>query len=186
MGFSFSAILNEPLGVPFAFFLGTFPANTLYVYGRRFVDQKLGIGEQNVAGKSELEQLQGINRTEVERFQEEGILNILQLAYTNPVDLTFRTNFEFNYVVDCISQALLWLYLGEHGAKLRVRGLRNAQDVYILFERLKSKDAREKKTAEQTLASTAAALGLREEELRHALINVAQDPYTEFICNVWG
>jgi hypothetical protein len=185
MGFAFSSILTESAGVPFAFFLGTFPTSTLYKYGKRFVNQKLGIGEQLTQRKAELEQLQCINRGEMERFQEEGITNICQLAYSNPLDLTLRTNFDWNYIIDCISQALLWLYVEKDIAKLRLLGLRGAQEVYVLFERLRSDDPTTKSTAETFLQATAKVLGLSEAEMRHTLSNVSGDPYTEFICNVW-
>lgn len=186
MGFSFSAILDEAVGVPFAFFLGTFPTNTLYKYGKRFIDQKLGIGEQATEEKSEFEHLQSINRIEAERFQAEGISNLCQLAYSNPVDLTFRTNYDWNYIVDCISQALLWLYLEKDIAKLRLEGLRGAQEVDFLFENLESNDPKKKNIAENCLKRSANLLGLSENELMYTLSNVREDPYTEFLCNVWA
>ena len=45
-----------------------------------------------------------------ERYKDEGITTICGLAYADPIDLTIRTNFDFNYVVDCVSQALMWIY----------------------------------------------------------------------------
>lgn len=185
MGFSFSAMLNDSAGVPIAFFLGTFPTSTLFKYGKRFVNQKIGIGEEPAEGKSELEQVQCINRTEAERFQSEGISNICQLAYSNPVDLTLRTNFDWNYIVDCISQALLWLYVEKDIAKLRLLGLRGAQEVHYLVKCFDCDDLKQKEIAKNCLKATANALGLSDTDLMYTLNNVTEDPYTKFICNVW-
>jgi hypothetical protein len=34
---------------------------------------------------------------------------------SDPIDLTIRTNYDSNYVLDCVSQALMWIYFGEAG-----------------------------------------------------------------------
>lgn len=185
LGVSFAAIIKDPVGVPLAFFLGSFPARTLLKYGRRFVNTNLGIGKQSDEKTSELEQLQSINRVEAERYQEEGKTNILQLAYSDPVELTLRTNFEFNYVLDCISQALLWLYLGKNISKLYPLGLRGAHEAFILNEALNSDDSDSKKIAEDNFKEIAKVLDIKEKALQQTLIDVAEDPYTEFILDIW-
>lgn len=185
LGFSFAATVVEPIGIPLAFFLGTFPMKTLVTYGKRFVTQKLGIGEQRDEPKSELEQLQSIGRIEAERYHEEGKTNILQLAYSDPVDLTLRTNFDFNYVIDCISQALLWLYIGNNIDKLRPLGMRGAYEAATLYSMLNSTDPKEKNIADENLKEIVKALDINERAFQITLLNVAEDPYTKFICDIW-
>jgi hypothetical protein len=185
LGFSFAAVVKDPIGIPLAFFLGTFPANTLLKFGRRFVSQKLRLGEQSPEARSELEQLQSINMVEAERYQEEGVTNILQLTYADPVELTIRTNFDFFYVVDCMSQGLLWLYLGKNVDKLRLLGLRGSHEARVLFELLKSGAAQQKRMANDNLKSIAKVLNIGPETLKKTLFEIAEDPYTEFIYKIW-
>lgn len=188
LGYSVAALLKDEAGVTIAFFLGAFPVKTLTTLGKRLVTTKLGVGDQGVETKSELEQLQGINRLEAERFQEEGITNVLQLAYADPVDLTFRTNYEFNYVIDCMSQALLWLYLDKNIAsdKLRVLGLRGAYEARVLNEMLCSEKAEDRKKAEDNLAEIAKVLNVSERAFYKSLFEIAEDPYTKFLYNIWA
>lgn len=187
LGFSFAAIFKESVGVTSAFFLGTFPSQTLFKFGRRFITEQLKVKGKNPEEPSnELEQLQCINREEAERYREEGKTTILQLAYSDPVDLTMRTNFDFNYVVDCISQALLWLYVGKKDMdKLRPLGIRGAQEAYTLEESLNSNDTEEKTIAEGNFREIAQALNVTENTLKMLLNEVTEDPYTQFIVNVW-
>ncbi len=188
LGYSVAALLKDEAGVTVAFFLGAFPVNTVRTFGKRLVTAKLGIGDQGVETKSELEQLQGINRLEAERFQEEGITNALQLAYADPVDLTFRTNYDFNYVIDCMSQALLWLYLDRNIAsdKLRVLGLRGAYEARVLNELLGSENREDREKAEDNLAEIAKVLNVSEKAFRKSLFEIAEDPYTKFLYNIWA
>ena len=188
MGFSFAATVQDSVGIPLAFFLGTFPANTLTTFGRRFVTKKMDIGDQDAKDKGELEQIQGINKLEAERFKEEDITNILQLAYMDPIDMTLRTNYDFNYVIDCMSQALLWLYLDKNinVDKLRALGLRGAYEARVLQGMLMSSDAAQKQMAENNITELAKVLGVDEKAFRTTLIQVADDPYTKFICNIWS
>ena len=187
MGISFAAIFKDDAGIPLAFFLGAFPAKTLMTLGRRFVTKKLDLGDQAAAEKSEMELIQGINRPEAERFQEEGVTNILQLAYMDPVDMTLRTNYDFNYVIDCMSQALLWIYLDKNINidKLRALGLRGAYEAENLSKLLTSDVLEEKQMAEDNLGEVARILGIDKNAFKKTLLEVADDPYTTFICNIW-
>ncbi len=185
LGFSFAAIFNDTVGITSAFLLGTFPAQTLMKYARRFVNQKMNIADDVTEPLNELQQLQSINKEEAERYRDEGITNILDLAYADPIDLTIRTNFNFNYVLDCASQALLWLYLGKNVEKVRLLGLRGAQEAAALYVGLKSNDPETKKIYEENFKAVAVALGVDEKAFSLTLIQIAEDPYTQFFCNVW-
>ena len=186
LGFSFAAIFNDAVGITSAFLLGTFPAQTLFKYSRRYVNKKFEVDDQNDQPSNELEQLQSINKEEAERYRNEGITNILELAYADPVDLTIRTNFDFNYVLDCSSQSLLWLYLGKNIEKLRVLGLRGAQEAAVLYDGLNSADHNIKKASQNNFREIAKTLGLEEDAFYITLIQIAEDPYTKFIYNVWS
>ncbi len=124
LGYCFGKIAATGMAVPMAFFLGTFPTNTLFKYGRRFVDQKLNLGESANQQSPELEKLQCVGKAQAERFDDVGVSTIGQLAWSNPVDLTIRSNLEFNYIIDTMSQALFWVYAEDSTKELYKFGLR--------------------------------------------------------------
>ena len=170
------------VGIPVAFFLGAFPTNTLFTAARRVAGQQLKLGE-DPSGTLELESLQAIGKDNAERFKDEGITTIVQLAYTDPVDLTIRTNFDFNYVIDCVSQALLWIYIKQN-SDLNMLSLRGAQEAAILVAWFS--DPAHQTEAEATLATAATKLGISEQSLKTTLHQIALDPYTKFLQNAWG
>lgn len=188
LGFSFAALANPAIGVPLAFLLGAFPTQTLMKFARRLVVEQMKLGEQEVDGPSELVQLQGIGRDNAERFQRIDVTTIVQLAWADPVELTIRTNLDFNYIIDCISQALLWVYFTNETSKLYRLSLRGAQEVKYFYDLLESQDPQEalaKARAQQTLIDAARTLTMSVKGLQNTLEQIAGDPYTLFICEVW-
>lgn len=195
-GFAIAALWKSE-GVPLAFFLGAFPTQTLFTIARRIASQKLGLGDQSTAGALELEQLQSVSRTNAEQFGDEGISTIGALAWADPIDLTVRTNFDLNYVLDCMSQALLWVYLAKDADKaksLYALSFRGAQEVSRLVTDLAGLTippaagatlSREQSTALATLNEAAQVLGISAAALVTTLSQVNEDPYTQFILEVW-
>lgn len=124
--------------------------------------RRLGLSEAGDEGKSELEKLQGITPGLAERFQDEGASTILQLAYADPIDLTIRANLSFNFVIDCVSQAVAWLYFEKKLAVTRRYSLRGAHEIH---------------TCVVELDGTVLAKVLRQ---------IAYDPYIEFNHDIWS
>jgi len=193
-GFAFAAIMKDDVGIPLAFLLGAFPTRSLFTMARRIGVQKLGLGDQQSDSSLELEKLQSIGRANAERFQDEGIDAISTLAWVDPIDLTIRTNFDFNYVLDCMSQALLWVYFEDKTRLLFPLSLRGAQEARGLVESLNGVtfplDATQQLNADQkkavaTLQEASKVLGISDAACSTALVQVADDPYTVFIENVW-
>jgi len=185
VGYAFSYGVKEPVGIPLAFFLGTFPLKSLLKYGRRFAAKHLITGTGNEPDASELENLQGVKRQESERFQDEGIANILQLAYSDPIDLTMRTNFDFTYIVDLKAQALLWIYLENRISELRILSIRSAHEVTVLHQLLESDDRHKREMAKANLHEICERLKVNEDSCRKLLLEVAKDPHTEFVFEIW-
>jgi hypothetical protein len=171
------------VGIPVAFFLGAFPTSTLFTAARRLAGQQLKLGEDAASGKLELESLQSVGKDAAERFKDEGIYTITQLAYADPLDLTVRTNFDFSYVVDCVSQGLFWIYLGDKVKDLQAYSLRGAQEVAYFYSGLTKSDPNAA-AALQEIASVKLKIG--KEALQCTLEQVAKDPYTEFLCKIWS
>jgi hypothetical protein len=193
-GFAFAAVLKDDFGTPLAFLLGAFPTQTLFTFARRIAVQRLGLTDQPTDGVLELMQLQSIDRSNAERFEDEGINTISTLAWADPIDLTIRTNFDFNYVLDCMSQALLWVYFQDKTKLLYPLSLRGAQETAALIRALQGISfpvqnaaalSSEQARAVATLQAAAAALAITDQALLTTLDQVANDPYTKFIVEVW-
>jgi len=186
-GYALSKFVKDDFGIPLAFLLGAFPTSTLFTIGRRLASQKLELGEEGKSGPSELEGLQNVGRSDAERFQDEGIATIAELAWVDPVDLAIRTNFEFNYVVDCMSQALLALYFEKDVKQLYRFSLRGAQEVASMIYVLETPTipTSEKDAAAEALIGAAKVLGMESGAFYHTLLFVKYDPYTEFLWQIW-
>jgi len=193
-GFATASVLRDDAGVPVAFFLGAFPTQTLFTIARRLAVQKLGMGDQQSDSGLELQKLQSVSRGVAEAFQDNGIETISALAWADPVDLTIRTNLDFNYVLDCMSQALLWVYFEDRTRDLFRFSLRGSQEVLGLTNAMEGVtlpfDSNQTLTpaqsqAKATLTNVAVALNMSESALLTTLLQVANDPYTRFINEVW-
>ena len=179
-----SRILAETAGLPVALFLGGFPSTTLFQIARRIGAKQLNLGDDPATGALELESLQCVNKANAERYQDEGIQTISQLAYCDPIETTLRTNFDFNYVVDCVSQALLWIYLPNRGTTLFPLSLRGAQEVTSFVSALNGAGAAHDK-ALIALQAAATQIQVPPEALQLTLEQVDADPYTKFLWEVW-
>jgi hypothetical protein len=182
-GWAFAQVVKTDVGVPLAFLLGAFPTTTLFRIARRLASSRLGISEDSDAGTFELEKLQSITKTNAERFYDEGISTIVQLAYTDPIALTIRTNFDFNYVIDCISQSLLWIYFEDKTHALVIYSLRGAQEAASLMKSLSEASTQLQATA--TLNAVAGALNLTPASVQTTLQQISDDPYSQFISSIW-
>ncbi len=182
LGWSLAQVAKEPVGAPIAFLIAGFPTGTIFKFGRRIVSSKLGMGDDPDTGL-ELEKLQSVTKTNAERFYDAGVSTIVQLAYADPIDLCIRTGFDFNYVIDCASQALLWIYMGDLTPKLAKYSLRGAQEVHTLVQDLE--DPASKVAAEALVQEVATLSGVSAVAMKATFEQVAEDPYTKFILSIW-
>lgn len=176
------------LAVPIAFLLGSFPTKSISTLARRFARRTLNLGaDADQETESQLQKIQGIDTRIAERFAEEGVTTIVQLAYADPVELTIRcASFSFSFVVDAASQALAWLYLEDSLAKLRGYSLRGAQEIASLVSELDGDDASLKQIARTTIDEAAVTLNAKATSFERALREIADDPYTQFLSAVWA
>ncbi|PYL53072.1 MAG: hypothetical protein DMF29_09470, partial [Verrucomicrobia bacterium] len=184
LGISLAAFAKKDVGVAVAFLLAAFPTTTLFRLSRRLLGKQLSLGESTENGKLELEKLQCMGRSNAERFLDEGITTIAELAWSNPIDLTIRTNRDLNFVIDSISQALLWIYFKDV-EKLYPFSLRGAQEACTLLEEYRSHDSNIKAAAAHTLKAAASAVKLDEKTFSYTLVTVTEDPYAEFLYSIW-
>jgi hypothetical protein len=184
LGVSLATFAKDNVGIGIAFLLAAFPTTTLFRLSRRLVGKQLSLGESTENGELELERLQCMGRSNAERFLDEGITTIAELAWSNPIDLTIRTNRDLNFVIDSISQALLWVYFREV-EKLYPFSLRGAEEACTLLEEYKSPNVKVQQAAAHTLKVAAAAMSLDEQTFSYTLTTVAEDPYAEFLYSIW-
>jgi hypothetical protein len=185
MGLAMTSIMSDQAGPALAFLLGAFPTTTLFKYAQRLGDRRLKLGDTPAAQETfKLEALQGVGRSEAERFAEEGVRSLLRLAYSDPIELALRTNFELDYVVDCVSQALLWTYVSTNLKKVQALGLRGAVEAENLREALESGALQA--AAMDDLKEIATALGVSVATVRRVLDRVNSHPHAEFMRNVWA
>jgi len=188
MGYAFSSIAGDKAGNWIAFALGAFPLATLIMILQR-VSKKI-FGDTVVdkqATEDDINQLQGVNAAIVERLADEDITTVTQFAYRDPVRLVMRSNLSFNFVTDCMSQALAWIYFETRLAELRALGLRGAVEIKQFDD-----DTNPDPHAQATQARAAALikvlsdkLSLSVDTVQHVLRQMSEDPFTVFLQQVW-
>ena len=188
MAYALSSLANEAVSPAVAYILGTFPTQTLMTIARRAGMAALKMTSIDVEGKAEgkLLDLQGIDRGNAERLADDGINTVIELAYCDPISVSVRTGLDIICVLDIASQALLWMYLEEGLATSRKFGLRGASEVIWLYDELQSEDLGIKQEATNKMEALATALGVPALGLKNCLLQVAEDPYAQFIQKVWG
>src|SRR5262249_36776758 len=110
MGYAF-AVIAPPVGPFVAFAIGAFPLAKVTTMLQQLANKNLNLAATEEEAKDDIIQLQGINKTIAERLINEDITTVTQVAYCDPVQLIMRSNLTFNFVTECMNQALAWMYL---------------------------------------------------------------------------
>ncbi|HXC54649.1 MAG TPA: hypothetical protein VNU97_05100 [Rhizomicrobium sp.] len=130
-------MVTPAVALPLAFAIGAFPLETVRVILRRFASNTLNLGlgvDDN--SPDQILNLDGIDHPICDKLMDADITTIAQLAYCDPVQLSMRTGLGFDYVVDCVSQAIAWMYLGDRMDDLRPASLRGAIEIYWFVRQL--------------------------------------------------
>jgi hypothetical protein len=186
LGLAVGAIVKPDVFSFVAFGLGAFPLETIQTFLRQLSAKALNI-ELGTAQNSDLLRLDGVDQILVERLAHEDITSIVQLAYYDPIQLTMRSNLSFNAVVDLVSQALAWVYIGEKLPLIRPLGLRGAYEMRQLCDDL-TPDATDinRTNAQNILPEIAQRLDVSQEKMWYVITTIAYDPYTDFIYRTWS
>lgn len=188
MAFSISTVFNGALGAPIAYLLGTFPTETVFTIGRRALAKALSSDGLAKEVQHEIQKLTAVDIDAAERFGDEGVTSVLQLAYSDPVRLAIRTNLGFSYVVGCQCEALLWIYLQDQTPRLRPLGIAGAYECRVLWEILADDtDSLAYNRTKQVVDAATKILGLpTSEAVYNVLYQVAEDPFTCFVFACWA
>ncbi len=185
MGYAFANMLPN-FGLTVAFALGAFPLDTLTSILRRLLYNWSQLKPTEDEAASDISKLQGVNREVVERLAKEDITSVVELAYCDPVRLTMRSNLSFNFVTDCMGQALAWMYLEDKLKEVRPMGLRGAIEISHLHEEMPGGGLALRSDASTIVDQAAKKIGQDPETLRNTLEEIALDPFTSFLNSVWS
>ena len=191
MGYAFAVIAAKSVGPFVAFALGAFPLGALTSMLRRLTNKSLGIDASTDEANDAIIKLQGVNQAIVERLSHEDITTITQLAYCDPVRLVMRSNLSFNFVLDCMNQALAWMYLQASLETIRPFGMRGATEIRMLmqdFDRTAPMTPEQQAAHDQAVAAfplIATAVKQDPATLQVAFRQIAGDRFTDFLCRAW-
>jgi hypothetical protein len=186
LAWALKQVLIENLAFPAAFLIGVFPTNTLMTIVRRLTYQRLGFAEDSRTGENDIKNLPAIDQNKAEQFQDQGITTIPQLAYYDPFKLAMQTNIDYDYIVDCISQALLFVYVGRECLdKLSRNGIRGAYEMRAILLDIEEGDPGEREQAKLKLTNIAEQIGWSVDSLKNVCIEAGGDPCTIFIYETW-
>ena len=128
-------VFSQPIGQFVAFGIGLFPIKDTFEYFRNATKKRLDIKiDQHPPIGLPMELAQGLNKTVVDRLEEEGITSLVDLAYSDPIKLFLKTNYPWAWVIDVMDQALLINYLGAKIDSLRPIGIRGSIEMSVLGE----------------------------------------------------
>lgn len=191
LGQAFAAVAAPALAPFISFALGAFPLDPLIIILRRLTMQKLGIEDKAEEADALLTKLAGVNKEIADRFGHIDIFTILQLKEADPVSCARRTNLSFNFVLECISQAIAWRYFKEKLDILRQYGMPAAYEIGSFIGELDYAETTDQKKvaakvrAKVILTEIAKKLDLSETALENTMREVADDPYTIFLKQVY-
>lgn len=186
LAYALAPLANPDFAFGIAVLMGAFPTRTLFTLSRRVTRQQLQLQGADGSDESELQKLAGVDRRVAERFADEGVVTLVQLAYSDPVDLTMRcSSYDFSFVTDLASQALARTYLGDAIADLGPYSLRGAHEIGTLIEELDGSHQKQSDDARATIDAVAQKLAIDAVVLERTLREIAEDPYTNFVREVW-
>lgn len=125
------------------------------------------------AAEPPLWKIQGMQEVTIDRLAALGIYTTQELAYSDPLMLLFRTNFQPKVVIDWIDQSLLYNYVGENIKELRVRGIRGSIEMTGL------------KDGDPVLEPISKILKITQSELLYIRDKLLNDYQVKLISTLW-
>ena len=186
VGFALSSLVKNDAAMIIAFSVGAFPLQAIADILRRNAQKQLGETARLDSATDLITKLSGVDAAVFTRMSDIGVTTIAQLAESDPIQLTMRTNLAFPYLLDLTSQALAWNYLEAKLALIRPMGLRGACELGVLNTEANTDGSPYQANAAALIAQAGATLGLTPEQFNNVLHQVADDPYTAFLIEAYG
>lgn len=185
MGYALAAVAANSLGPFVAFSAGAFPLATLTLMLRRMAEKNLSLGQTVDEANDDIIKLQGVNKPIVERLFQEDINTVTQIAYCDPIRLVMRSHLSFNFIIDCMNQALAWLYFEDDLNTIRPLSIRGAVEIRNLIHAYDDAADANHQRALDAFPKIAAAIKQDPATLQMTFREIAADPYTIFLHSVW-
>jgi hypothetical protein len=186
MGYALSSIAAKGIGPLVAFAFGAFPLGAVQIFLQRIAAKQLSLDMSADEKRDQVTKLSGVDPQIADRLRDADISTVPQLAYCDPVQVSMRTNLGFSFVLDLMGQALAWIYLEAKMEALRPLGLRGAVEIRNLVDDLGADDTALRASAEATFAAAARAASVEPASaFRGVCEEIAEDPYTQFISEIW-
>lgn len=142
-----------------------------------FLRNKIAVFKEAHAGEPPIWKIQGMPQDTIDRLATLGIRTTQEMAYSDPLMLLFRTNFQPKIVIDWIDQCLAYNYfgdqLGDDLKLLRARGIRGS----IELSGLKDNDP--------ALPEIAQILKVTPNELKYFRNKLLNDYQLKLISTLW-
>jgi uncharacterized integral membrane protein len=181
VAFALSSLVKNDAALIIAFAAGAFPLPMIAQIIRQDAQKRLGVVPVADYQADLISKLLGVDNAVFDRIGEIGITTIGEMAWTDPIALTMRTNMGFIFVLDLVSQALAWSYLGAKLETLRPMGLRGAYEIRVLMNEAKNKDSPLHGNAHDLIPQAAHAVGLTLPQFLNVMHQVADDVTAEFL-----
>lgn len=178
--------IPTPIGVPLAFAIGSLRISDMWDYVRRRAHLKIDEGK---SWHSDLYLVQGLTEAARDRLIAEEIDSVQRLAFADPVRLLFRTNIEWNVILDAVDQAMLINYVGTRIDQLRHLGVRGAIEMAELTSRTEKRKRNtmiEVEHAARMLNLIGAELGQGPDAAYNLSYLLNNDPQVDFIWKNWS
>ena len=181
VAFALASLVKNDAALIIAFAAGAFPLPVIARMVRQDAQRRLGSVPESDYHADLIIRLLGVDNAVFERMNEIGITTIGQLAWSDPISLTMRTNMGFMFVIDLVSQALAWSYLGPKLEILRPMGLRGAYEIRVLMDEANDPGSPLNANALDLIPEAALAIGLTLPQFRNVAHQVGDDATTEFL-----
>jgi hypothetical protein len=170
----------QAVAIPLAFAIGTIPLGAIWRFAQEKASLRPDLGK---FWEPDLHLLQGLTKDARDRLIQEGIDSVERLACADPVRLLFRTNIEWNVILDIVDQAMLINYVGEKIADLRQLGVRGSIEMADLHERSLANGNTETEIAlgKHTLALAGQALGGGVDAAENIAYGLSNDAAVDFV-----
>ena len=174
-----------------AFGIGAFPIEYLKKFVMNAAASKIGAFNKNIISSPKWESLRGITEQIVEKFDEQGVENVHQLASADPFKLHFNTNIEFTAILDYIDQSILRTYLSQADADVLYEyGLTGAIDMAVLYSSrsIEHQDAiAELLNFNDSIVNINSAANSRNRKIfDNLLLNIWEDSRVRLILELWN
>ncbi len=179
LGLCLAKLPPDGFGAFLAFALGAFPIDALNQLLRRVVNMRLKITE-DPDSTDRVVNLSGVTPDIAGRLNAEGIQAVQQLAMLDPVSLAIRTGLSFGFILNLVSQAQAWCFLGDRAKCLQQLGLGDARPIADFVALMDDKGEKDPQVA-AIIGAAACRSNTDPEALIWLFRRIANDDYTKFL-----